>query len=125
MRDSLSLSSTLWQGEQVLRTSSLAMGMPESSSSFSFSVGSLGSLGGGVWDASDWARTAIEIAQIVKTFMPFSNVVSHASGRKTAPYGRVSEAAYGKRTTYRPPTIRYGSSRSHQNPVVPLHDHAR
>src|SRR5713101_7885665 len=84
MRDSRSLSSTLWQGEQVLRTSSLVMGIPESSSSFSFSVGSFGSLDAGAWATSDWTRTAIEIAQIKKGFMPISNIVSHAMTGKAA-----------------------------------------
>ena len=41
MRDRRSLSSTLWHGEQDLRTSSLVIGMPESISSFSFSRSAL------------------------------------------------------------------------------------
>ena len=42
MRDRRSLSSAVWQGAQDLRTSSLVIGMPDSISSFCFSVGSFG-----------------------------------------------------------------------------------
>jgi hypothetical protein len=68
MRDSRPFSSALWQGEQDFFTSSLVMGIPDSSSSFSFSVGSFGG-GCGGWATSIGTNSATEMAHPASTLM--------------------------------------------------------
>src|SRR5215467_8142913 len=79
MRDRRPFSSALWQGEQDLRTISLVIGMPASSSSFSFSVGSFGCGGvcGGCCATSAETTNAADSAQrenplMVRTLYPRS-----------------------------------------------------
>jgi hypothetical protein len=66
----------LWQGEQDFFTSSLVMGMPESTSSFSFSVGSFGG-GWGVWASSMGIKIATEAAHPVSTLMVKTIIVQN------------------------------------------------
>src|ERR1022692_1267110 len=83
MRESRPFSSALWQGEQDFFTSSLEMGIPESTSSFSFWVGSFGGCCGG-WASSMGTISAREAAHPVSTLMVKTIIVQKAASNAGA-----------------------------------------